>query len=149
LLNVQACYGYIYVKKLLKLYICSGYIYVNEMKNFWNSSLKKKLMKQGIDLATHKPFINNESLIKEEKENLGKIKELKFTLDKSKVSVSETSSLFWSNSVIWGWDLRSLRTTKPARLAYKNMRMSLRGHILSTVSVYQKNQCDCDYVCSE
>nr|QSD99774.1 MYB family transcription factor [Melilotus albus] len=41
----------------------------NEIKNFWNSSLKKKLMKQGIDPATHKPFINNElSLIKEEKE---------------------------------------------------------------------------------
>jgi hypothetical protein len=40
----------------------------NEKKNFWNSSLKKKLMKQGIDPATHKPFINNESLIKEEKE---------------------------------------------------------------------------------
>jgi transcription factor MYB, plant len=41
----------------------------NEIKNFWNSSLKKKLMKQGIDPATHKPFINNiDSLIKEEKE---------------------------------------------------------------------------------
>ncbi|KEH44374.1 putative transcription factor MYB-HB-like family [Medicago truncatula] len=41
----------------------------NEIKNFWNSSLKKKLMKQGIDPATHKPLINNESLlVKEEKE---------------------------------------------------------------------------------
>ncbi|CAK8566725.1 unnamed protein product [Lathyrus sativus] len=37
----------------------------NEIKNFWNSCLKKRLMKQGIDPATHKPFFN-ESLIKEE-----------------------------------------------------------------------------------
>ncbi|KAK4489027.1 hypothetical protein RD792_004819 [Penstemon davidsonii] len=29
----------------------------NEIKNFWNSSLKKKLMKQGIDPNTHKPMI--------------------------------------------------------------------------------------------
>ncbi|XP_054822369.1 transcription factor MYB86-like [Prosopis cineraria] len=28
----------------------------NEIKNFWNSCLKKKLLKQGIDPATHKPF---------------------------------------------------------------------------------------------
>ncbi|XP_021891894.1 protein ODORANT1-like [Carica papaya] len=31
----------------------------NEIKNFWNSCLKKKLMKQGIDPTTHKPLINN------------------------------------------------------------------------------------------
>ncbi|KAI9108923.1 hypothetical protein K1719_020228 [Acacia pycnantha] len=28
----------------------------NEIKNFWNSSLKKKLLKQGIDPTTHKPL---------------------------------------------------------------------------------------------
>lgn len=28
----------------------------NEIKNFWNSYLKKKLVKQGIDPATHKPL---------------------------------------------------------------------------------------------
>ncbi|XP_065879576.1 transcription factor MYB61-like [Euphorbia lathyris] len=28
----------------------------NEIKNFWNSCLKKKLMKQGIDPTTHKPM---------------------------------------------------------------------------------------------
>ena len=28
----------------------------NEIKNFWNSCLKKKLMKQGIDPSTHKPL---------------------------------------------------------------------------------------------
>ncbi|KAL7138922.1 hypothetical protein ABFS83_09G015400 [Erythranthe nasuta] len=34
----------------------------NEIKNFWNSCLKKKLTKQGIDPNTHKPMIivNNE-----------------------------------------------------------------------------------------
>nr|URY18967.1 MYB protein [Zanthoxylum bungeanum] len=31
----------------------------NEIKNLWNSSLKKKLMKQGIDPTTHKPITNN------------------------------------------------------------------------------------------
>ncbi|KAK6924802.1 SANT/Myb domain [Dillenia turbinata] len=37
----------------------------NEIKNFWNSCLKKKLMKQGIDPNTHKPLCNME--MKEEK----------------------------------------------------------------------------------
>ncbi|KAJ6748560.1 MYB DOMAIN PROTEIN 55 [Salix purpurea] len=37
----------------------------NEIKNFWNSCLKKKLMKQGIDPATHKPLSQEE--VKEEK----------------------------------------------------------------------------------
>ncbi|KAK4350562.1 hypothetical protein RND71_029875 [Anisodus tanguticus] len=32
----------------------------NEIKNFWNSSLKKKLMKQGIDPNTHKPLRENQ-----------------------------------------------------------------------------------------
>ncbi|XP_010319011.1 transcription factor MYB86-like isoform X2 [Solanum lycopersicum] len=37
----------------------------NEIKNFWNSSLKKKLMKQGIDPNTHKPLKENQ-IIKDE-----------------------------------------------------------------------------------
>lgn len=32
----------------------------NEIKNFWNSCLKKKLLKQGIDPNTHQPVIENE-----------------------------------------------------------------------------------------
>ena len=39
----------------------------NEIKNFWNSCLKKKLMKKGIDPTTHKPL--TEVQIKEEKQN--------------------------------------------------------------------------------
>nr|XP_043608487.1 myb-related protein 330-like [Erigeron canadensis] len=31
----------------------------NEIKNFWNSCLKKKLIKQGIDPNTHKPITDN------------------------------------------------------------------------------------------
>ncbi|XP_076891710.1 transcription factor MYB86-like [Bidens hawaiensis] len=31
----------------------------NEIKNYWNSCLKKKLMKQGIDPNTHKPITSN------------------------------------------------------------------------------------------
>lgn len=44
----------------------------NEIKNFWNSCLKKKLMKQGIDPATHKPLLGAEEhiIIKEEKETI-------------------------------------------------------------------------------
>ncbi|KAK4257032.1 hypothetical protein QN277_006677 [Acacia crassicarpa] len=38
----------------------------NEIKNFWNSCLKKKLMKQGIDPATHKPFTQQPHQIKQE-----------------------------------------------------------------------------------
>ncbi|WRX19465.1 SANT/Myb domain - like 10 [Theobroma cacao] len=38
----------------------------NEIKNFWNSCLKKKLMKQGIDPTTHKP-LSNKVEVKEEK----------------------------------------------------------------------------------
>lgn len=43
----------------------------NEIKNFWNSCLKKKLMKQGIDPATHKPLLSAEDhLVKEEKDTI-------------------------------------------------------------------------------
>ena len=42
----------------------------NEIKNFWNSCLKKKLMKQGIDPTTHKPLLNTEAHVKEEKESI-------------------------------------------------------------------------------
>ncbi|KAL3374529.1 hypothetical protein AABB24_006156 [Solanum stoloniferum] len=38
----------------------------NEIKNFWNSSLKKKLMKQGIDPNTHKPLKENQVIKDEE-----------------------------------------------------------------------------------
>ncbi|KAL8226504.1 hypothetical protein R6Q57_016336 [Mikania cordata] len=38
----------------------------NEIKNFWNSCLKKKLMKQGIDPNTHKPITIN-TCVKENK----------------------------------------------------------------------------------
>ncbi|XP_052181004.1 transcription factor MYB4-like isoform X2 [Diospyros lotus] len=39
----------------------------NEIKNFWNSYLKKKLMKQGIDPNTHKPMNDGEEVIRHEK----------------------------------------------------------------------------------
>ncbi|GMN45992.1 hypothetical protein TIFTF001_015185 [Ficus carica] len=39
----------------------------NEIKNFWNSCLKKKLMKQGIDPTTHKPINDNEVIMKDGK----------------------------------------------------------------------------------
>lgn len=38
----------------------------NEIKNFWNSSLKKKLMKQGVDPNTHKPLRENQVIKDEE-----------------------------------------------------------------------------------
>nr|WRO64685.1 MYB transcription factor protein [Rosa persica] len=47
----------------------------NEIKNFWNSCLKKKLMKQGIDPTTHKP-LTDEELPKDDKTNIVKCSEL-------------------------------------------------------------------------
>ncbi|KAE8652397.1 transcription factor MYB32 [Cucumis sativus] len=41
----------------------------NEIKNFWNSCLKKKLMKQGIDPTTHKPLEENMEAMKDAKKN--------------------------------------------------------------------------------
>lgn len=40
----------------------------NEIKNFWNSCLKKKLMKQGIDPSTHKPLAESIIRIPNEKD---------------------------------------------------------------------------------
>ena len=47
----------------------------NEIKNFWNSCLKKKLMKQGIDPTTHKP-LTDEELLKDDKTNIVHYSEL-------------------------------------------------------------------------
>ncbi|OVA20790.1 SANT/Myb domain [Macleaya cordata] len=44
----------------------------NEIKNFWNSSLKKKLKQQGIDPNTHKPLLSE---IDEDKKNCTSAKE--------------------------------------------------------------------------
>ncbi|KAJ7956190.1 Myb transcription factor [Quillaja saponaria] len=45
----------------------------NEIKNFWNSCLKKKLMKQGIDPTTHKPLIRDQAArVVKDDENLKK-----------------------------------------------------------------------------
>ncbi|KAH6755273.1 myb domain protein 86 [Perilla frutescens var. hirtella] len=40
----------------------------NEIKNFWNSSLKKKLLKQGVDPNTHKLINDAQLAIKDERE---------------------------------------------------------------------------------
>jgi len=41
-----------------------------------------------------------------------------------------TTTVSPSSSAVGGWDLRFRRTKKPARVADKNTRMNLRGHIL-------------------
>ncbi|GAA0151814.1 hypothetical protein LIER_10451 [Lithospermum erythrorhizon] len=41
----------------------------NEIKNFWNSCLKKKLIRQGIDPNTHKPITEIEMLMRRNEEN--------------------------------------------------------------------------------
>jgi hypothetical protein len=74
--------------------------------------------------------------VREEEQTLDLEGEFKVWLAESEVSISGVSS------VSWGWDLRFLRTKKPARVADKNMRMSLRGHIFNYVWYH----CDCDYV---
>uniref|UniRef100_A0A2C9VPS9 MYB family protein n=1 Tax=Manihot esculenta TaxID=3983 RepID=A0A2C9VPS9_MANES len=54
----------------------------NEIKNFWNSCLKKKLMKQGIDPATHKPI--TEAL---------EVKEEKICVDKVSLQIPQSKAL--------------------------------------------------------
>ncbi|GJM89628.1 hypothetical protein PR202_ga05836 [Eleusine coracana subsp. coracana] len=41
----------------------------NEIKNFWNSSLKKKLRQRGIDPSTHKPLAGGEALPPEDQDH--------------------------------------------------------------------------------
>lgn len=59
-----------------------------------------------------------------------------------KVGVCSLFSLSASNSVsvMWGWDLKFLRTKKPARVADKNTRMNLRGHMFPRI---YKRLCVC------
>lgn len=59
----------------------------NEIKNFWNSSLKKKLMKQGIDPTTHKPLCN--AGVKEENKSPDTVA---LQIQQSKVLSSNVSS---------------------------------------------------------
>lgn len=56
----------------------------NEIKNFWNSCLKKKLMKQGIDPNTHKPITDNNDV---------KEKKMEFFDKKSEFFPSSSSSM--------------------------------------------------------
>ncbi|XP_012079993.2 transcription factor MYB61 [Jatropha curcas] len=55
----------------------------NEIKNFWNSCLKKKLLKQGIDPSTHKPL--SEVVVQE-------VKEEKNCIDKASLQIPVHSS---------------------------------------------------------
>ncbi|KAI3686427.1 hypothetical protein L1987_80103 [Smallanthus sonchifolius] len=56
----------------------------NEIKNFWNSCLKKKLMKQGIDPNTHKPITDKDYV---------KDKKMEFFEKKSEFFTSSSSSM--------------------------------------------------------
>ncbi|KAJ9559562.1 hypothetical protein OSB04_004722 [Centaurea solstitialis] len=56
----------------------------NEIKNYWNSCLKKKLIKQGVDPNTHKPMITNPEDANENK--------ISFACKQSKNSQSSSSS---------------------------------------------------------
>ncbi|KAK1407220.1 hypothetical protein QVD17_38834 [Tagetes erecta] len=56
----------------------------NEIKNFWNSCLKKKLMKQGIDPNTHKPIVDKDYV---------KDKKIEFLEKKTEFFPSSSSSM--------------------------------------------------------
>lgn len=67
----------------------------NEIKNFWNSCLKKKLRRMGIDPSNHRPLNGFE--IKEEKTNGGENMEMKPTFDPFPVASFDTAGTDFSN----------------------------------------------------
>ncbi|KAK9072386.1 hypothetical protein SSX86_008820 [Deinandra increscens subsp. villosa] len=64
----------------------------NEIKNFWNSCLKKKLMKQGIDPNTHKPVSNNACVHGKKMENFEKDLDF-FSVNNGGLMLSSSSSM--------------------------------------------------------
>ncbi|OIW17739.1 hypothetical protein TanjilG_29089 [Lupinus angustifolius] len=64
----------------------------NEIKNLWNSCLKKKLLKQGIDPTTHKPL--NEGNVKEEKTSTESLQKMQIPIS---TSPSATPTLLFSS----------------------------------------------------
>ncbi|KAL2961296.1 hypothetical protein AAZX31_17G083100 [Glycine max] len=93
----------------------------NEIKNFWNSCLKKKLLKQGIDPSTHKPL--TEAHVKEEKKITETLSPMQTPLSQgSSVPLifpsSQGSSLLISDSNYYDGGLkeasREIFMTKPA-----------------------------------
>ncbi|CAL0330127.1 unnamed protein product [Lupinus luteus] len=64
----------------------------NEIKNLWNSCLKKKLLKQGIDPTTHKPL--NEGNVKEEKTSTESPPQMQIPIS---TSPSATTTLLFSS----------------------------------------------------
>ncbi|XP_057725218.1 transcription factor MYB86-like [Arachis stenosperma] len=60
----------------------------NEIKNFWNSCLKKKLVKQGIDPATHKPLSTDD-----QKEEESCSKKIITTTENSKIQIPFSTAL--------------------------------------------------------
>ncbi|EEF51938.1 transcription factor MYB86 [Ricinus communis] len=70
----------------------------NEIKNFWNSCLKKKLMKQGIDPTTHKPIITgHETEVKDERDCMDHKESISLQIPQSKGLLSSSSSSIISN----------------------------------------------------
>uniref|UniRef100_A0A7N0VFK1 Uncharacterized protein n=1 Tax=Kalanchoe fedtschenkoi TaxID=63787 RepID=A0A7N0VFK1_KALFE len=78
----------------------------NEIKNFWNSCLKKKLISQGIDPSTHKPAASEIQSKKRAQETSGSVKnggevstgdEAKFPVDESRYY--ESKPLFGASSL--------------------------------------------------
>ncbi|XP_023515754.1 transcription factor MYB86-like [Cucurbita pepo subsp. pepo] len=63
----------------------------NEIKNFWNSCLKKKLMKQGIDPITHKPLEDNMEAMKDQKPR-GEVPHL-LQVNVSNITISSEASI--------------------------------------------------------
>ncbi|KAJ1391879.1 SANT/Myb domain [Sesbania bispinosa] len=67
----------------------------NEIKNFWNSCLKKKLLRQGIDPTTHKPL--TEAHVKEENKTI-ETTPMQIPLSQGPSATSQGSALLVSDS---------------------------------------------------
>nr|URY19015.1 MYB protein [Zanthoxylum bungeanum] len=84
---------------IITLHQVLGNSYPNDIKNLWNSSLKKKLTKQGIDPTTHKPITDIE--VKEAKDSSTVST---FTITQEPTFLANDSSYYSNNGLAEAYD---------------------------------------------
>ncbi|CAI8597615.1 unnamed protein product [Vicia faba] len=105
----------------------------NEIKNFWNSCLKKRLMKQGIDPATHKPFFNvTESVLKEENEKLSMLMP---ALSQPQTTLCSYSEALVMSDLNYHYNIGGLSFTEASRKILMNLDKPLLDPLCYNLSV--------------
>ncbi|KAL5076426.1 hypothetical protein RYX36_015410 [Vicia faba] len=105
----------------------------NEIKNFWNSCLKKRLMKQGIDPATHKPFFNvTESVLKEENEKLSMLMP---ALSQPQTNLCSYSEALVMSDLNYHYNIGGLSFTEASRKILMNLDKPLLDPLCYNLSV--------------